>query len=44
MWLAWRRVYLSRDEAKERFGKDIAEKLTYSSKPHYSTDTDRRRR
>jgi len=40
VWLAWRRVYLGRDEAKERFGKEIAEKLTYASKPIYATDTD----
>jgi hypothetical protein len=40
VWVVWRRVYKSRDEVKERFGREIADKLTYSSKPNYSTDTD----
>ena len=32
VWLVWRKVYKTRDEAKERFGEDKAEQLTYSAK------------
>ncbi len=32
VWLIWRKVYKTRQENRERFGKDVADKLTYSAK------------
>jgi hypothetical protein len=32
VWLIWRAVYKTRDEAEERFGAEIAAKLTYNQK------------
>jgi hypothetical protein len=32
VWLLWRKVYKTRQENTERFGKKVADKLTYSAK------------
>lgn len=32
VWLVWRKVHKTRDEATKRFGKEVAEKLAYSAK------------
>jgi hypothetical protein len=32
VWLVWRRVYKTREEAEKRFGIPIAEKLTYAAR------------
>lgn len=37
-WLVWRRVYKTRDEVEERFGEDIASRLSYTAKPPEDKD------
>lgn len=32
VWLTWRKVYKNREDVEERFGEDIAEKLTYQKR------------
>lgn len=38
VWLVWRRVYKTREEAAERFTEDVADRLVYDAKPPEDKD------